>query len=306
MNRTTQRGEGTARSYRRGVVLILLGSTCASWLGLGIRFMESASAWQILAYRSVGLMVFLLAFIAIRHPGRVVATFRDTGPAGLVAALGLAAAFSGIIVAIQQASVANAMFLFAAAPFFAAVLGRLILGEPVRGATWAAIGCAFAGVGIMVAEGIGLGYLWGNVAGIVSALGLATYIIALRHGRLADMLPCNAMGGAIGLVIAIAVCVVSGTGLAVSVHDLLLSLALGAFQLGLALVLITAGSRSVPAADISLLAMTEVVLAPLWVWLILGETAGALTLAGGALLLAAIAGEAITGLRARKTEGVMR
>ena len=74
-----------AGSYRRGVVLILLGSTCASWLGLGVRIMESATSWQILAYRSLGVIPFLLIVIAVRHPGRVAATFREGGRASIVA-----------------------------------------------------------------------------------------------------------------------------------------------------------------------------------------------------------------------------
>jgi len=292
-----------ARAYRRGVVFVLLGSVSSSWLGLGVRVMESATAWQILAYRSLGAILFLLAFIALRNPGRLVATFRAAGLASIVAGIGLAAAFSGIIVAIQGASVANAMFLLAAAPFLAAVLGRLLLGERVRGATWAAILCAFIGVGIMVAEGIGFGHVRGNVAGLIGALGLATYIVALRRGHLTDMLPCNVIGGVIGLAIAAAVCLGTGDGLAISLHDTLWSLAMGVFQLGLALVLFTMGSRTVPAADMTLLAMTEVVLAPFWVWLVFGETAGVFTLIGGALLLAAVAADAITGVRDRKTNG---
>jgi drug/metabolite transporter (DMT)-like permease len=296
----------TARAYRRGVVLILLGSVSSSWLGLGVRIMESATAWQILAYRSLGAIVFLLAFIALRNPGRLVATFREVGPTSIVAGIGIAAAFSGIIVAIQGASVANAMFLLAAAPFLAAVLGRLFLGERVRGATWAAIVCAFIGVGIMVAEGIGFGHLRGNVAGIIAALGVATYIVALRRGHRTDMLPCNVIGGVIGLALATAVCIGTESGLTLSPHDTLWSLAMGVFQLGLALVFFTAGSRTVPAADMTLLAMTEVVLAPFWVWVVFGETAGVFTLVGGALLLAAVAADAITGVRDRKMNGSPR
>lgn len=292
-----------ARAYRRGVVLVLLGSVSSSWLGLGVRVMESATAWQILAYRSLGAIVFLLAVIALRNPGRLVATFRESGPTSIVAGIGIAAAFSGIIVAIQGASVANAMFLLAAAPFLAAVLGRLFLGERVRGATWAAIVCAFIGVGIMVAEGIGFGHLRGNVAGIIAALGVAVYIVALRRGHRTDMLPCNVIGGSIGLALAAAVCIGTGSGLTLSLHDTLWSLAMGVFQLGLALVFFTAGSRTVPAADMTLLAMTEVVLAPFWVWVVFGETAGVFTLIGGALLLAAVAADAITGIRDRRLNG---
>jgi DME family drug/metabolite transporter len=291
------------RAYRHGVILVLLGSACSSWLGLGVRVMESATAWQILVYRSLGLVILLLVFIALRKPGTLLDAFRGAGPASLVGGVGLAAAFSGIIVAIERAPVANAMFLLAIAPFLAAVLGRLILKERVRGATWLAIGCAFAGVAIMVAEGIGVGYLWGNVAGLVGAMGFATFIIALRWGHLTDMLPLSVIGGTIGLIVAAMVCTISGDGLAISIHDAAWSLAMGVFQLGLALILFTSGSRSVPAAEISLLAMIEVVLAPFWVWVVFGESAGLFTLVGGALLLAAIAGDAVSGMRDRRRTG---
>jgi drug/metabolite transporter (DMT)-like permease len=290
----------SVQAYRRGMILVLLGSVCASWLGLGVRMTESATAWQILAYRSLGLAVFLLAFIAIRSRGNLIGAFRHAGFAALTGGLGLAAAFSGIIVAIERATVANAMFLLATAPFLAAILGRLVLGERVRDATWLAILCAFAGVTIMVAEGIGFGHLWGNVAGMVAALGFATFIVVLRWGHLTDMLPVNVIGGVIGVIIAVGVCTATGDGLAISTHDVILSLAMGVFQLGLAVILFTLGSRTVPAADMSLLGMTEVVLGPFWVWLVVGETAGLLTLIGGALLLAAIAGDALTGIRERR------
>lgn len=118
-----------AQAYRRGVIPLLLGSMCSSWLGLGVRLIESATARQILAYRSLGLVVFLLIFISVRNPGTLLASFRSAGLASLVGGLGLAAAFSEIIVAIEQAPVANAMFLLAAAPFVAAFLGRLILSS---------------------------------------------------------------------------------------------------------------------------------------------------------------------------------
>jgi len=286
-------------AYRRGIFLVLIGSLCSSWIGLGVRMMESATAWQLLVYRSIGLIAFLLIVIALRNAGRIAAAFRDAGPASLVGGLGLATAFSGGIVAMQYATVANAMFLLAGAPFLSAILGRLVLKERVRPATWAAIAAAMTGVVLMVGEGISFGFFWGNVAGLCGALGLAVFIIALRWGHLTDMLPLNVFAGLFGLIFAGAVCFATGDGIAVSTHDAALALAMGAFQLGLALVFITLGSRSVPAAELSLLTMAEVVLAPLWVYLVYGETAGALTLAGGGLVLAAIAVDALTGLTGR-------
>jgi drug/metabolite transporter (DMT)-like permease len=79
---------------------------------------------------------------------------------------------------------------------------------------------------------------------------------------------------------------------------------MGVFQVGAGLALYTIGSKVVPAVELAFLSMTEVLLAPLWVWLFMGETAGFQTLLGGAILLLAIAANAISGLR-RKPVPVM-
>lgn len=82
-----------------------------------------------------------------------------------------------------------------------------------------------------------------------------------------------------------------------SVNDASIALTMGVFQVGAGLVLYTLGSKSIPAAKLTLLSLAEVLLAPLWVWLFIGEKAGLYTLIGGAVLLAAIAGNALSGLR---------
>jgi drug/metabolite transporter (DMT)-like permease len=72
---------------------------------------------------------------------------------------------------------------------------------------------------------------------------------------------------------------------------------MGVFQVGLGLTIFTIGSKVVPAAELALLSMTEVLLGPVWVWLFLGETASFYTLFGGLILMLAIAGNAVSGLR---------
>ena len=88
-----------------------------------------------------------------------------------------------------------------------------------------------------------------------------------------------------------------GLTLILSANDTTIALLMGVLQVGAGLVLYTLGSKTVPSAELALLSMAEVVLGPLWVWLFLGETAGLYTLAGGAVLLAAIAFNALSGLR---------
>jgi drug/metabolite transporter (DMT)-like permease len=288
-------------AYRRGVVLIVLGAITASWMGLGVRLMDEATAWQILTIRSFGATVFVTAIILVSYPGHLVGTFRRAAKATVIGGIGIAVAFSGVIVALQLTTVANTMFVMAAAPFLAAVLGRIVLGEHVRPATWLAIFVALFGVALMVVDNVRFGYLWGNVAALIAAIGLAVFVVALRSDRDVIMLPAAAFGGLLGTVVALVMCLaVTGEGLAMSTHDILLSLALGVFQLGLAMWFITAGARYVPAAEIALLNLTEVVLGPLWVWLFLDEATGTMTLLGGVLVLAAVIGDAVSGERERR------
>lgn len=288
-------------TYRQGVFLVLFAGLCWSSMGLGIRFIETANVWQILFYRSLALVPFLFLVLTVRSGGRPLPSIRKVGLAGLIGALALVFAFAGGIFAIQATTVANAMFLFAAAPFLAALLGLLILRERVRTATWWAMALAMFGIAVMVWEGISLGRMSGNVAALISALGFAVFTIALRWRKLEDMMPTVFLAGVFAVIISASICQLAGYSLLLPAQDIAIALSLGVFQVGAGMVIYTIGSRIVPAAELALLSMTEVVLGPFWVWIFLGETAGAYTLLGGVVLLAAIAANALSGLRHKPT-----
>ncbi|MBT4491080.1 MAG: DMT family transporter [Rhodospirillaceae bacterium] len=288
-------------TYRQGVILVLFAGLCWSSMGLGIRFIETANVWQILFYRSLALAPFLFLIIAARSGGNPLPAIRKVGLAGIIGGLALVFAFTGGIFAIQGTTVANAMFLFAAAPFLAALLGLAILRERVRTATWWTMSLAMVGIATMVWEGISLGHMSGNIAALISALGFAVFTIALRWRKLDDMMPTVFLAGVFATIISAAVCQFAGYSLVLPAQDILIALSLGVFQVGAGMVIYTIGSRTVPAAELALLSMTEVVLGPFWVWMFLGETAGAYTLLGGAVLLTAIVGNALSGLRHKPT-----
>ncbi len=289
--------ESPGLSYVNGVILVLLAGVFWSTMGVGIRNIEVANVWQILFYRSWALGAFLFLLIAFRSNYRPLITIRKAGIAGAIGGMGLVLAFSGGIYAIQTTTVANAMFLFASAPFLAAVFGWLILREPVRKATWFSMIVATAGVAIMVVDGIAAGYLIGNLAAIASAFGFAIFTIALRWGKLEDMLPAVFLAAVFAIITSAIVIVSMDYGLDVPRMDIGIAMAMGVFQVGLGLTIFTIGSKVVPAAELALLSMTEVVLGPLWVWIFIGETASFYTLMGGAVLMLAIAGNALSGLR---------
>lgn len=287
----------TADAQKYGVLFVFAAGVLWSTVGLGIRLIEDAVVWQILLYRSISLSLFLYVLIRVRSGESPFVQIRRIGAPAVIAGLSLVAAYSGGIYAIQNTSVANAMLLFATAPFMAAVLGWIVLREPVRAATWIAIAVAIGGIGIMVADKSGGVALKGSVAALGSAFGFAVFTVALRWGRTGEMLPAVFLSGLFAIAITLAICLGLGLPLVLSLNDGGIAIGMGVFQVGAGLILYTLGSRSLPAAELALLSLAEVLLGPLWVWLFLGETASANTLIGGAVLLAAIAGNALSGKR---------
>jgi drug/metabolite transporter (DMT)-like permease len=278
------------------VALVVLAGLLWSAISLAIRHIE-AGTWAVLFWRSAGMVPVLLAYVAWTSGGRVVSLVRRMGWIGAVGGFGLVFAFAGGIYAIQATTVANAAFLFAASPFMTAVLGWLVLRERVRRATWAAIALAGVGMVIMLREGLAAGAMAGNVAALLSALGFSAFTVTLRWGKLEDMMPAVVLGGVFSMLVAGAVLVAQGGVVWVSGRDIVIAMAMGAGLLGLGLALYTLGSKVVPAAEMSLLSMVEVMFAPVWVFLALGETASPATFVGGAVVMAAITVNALSGMR---------
>ncbi|MFZ1468047.1 MAG: DMT family transporter [Paracoccaceae bacterium] len=286
-------------TYRSGVLFVVTGAALWSLLGLAIRQLQIADTWQVLLWRSAGAIAVLGLWVTIRSGGHPWPRIRGTGRAGVIGGLALVAAFAGAIHAIQSTTVANAVFLFSASPFLAAILGWLILREPVRPATWAAIALAGIGMFVMVREGLAAGALSGNIAALASAMGFASFTVALRHGHLSEMMPVSLLGAIFSLLVAGLVLAVTGTSFFPPPQDIVISIAMGAVILAVGMILYTLGSRVIPAAEATLLSLVEVMLAPVWVWLVLDETASPATFAGGAVVLAAVVLNAFAGARAR-------
>ena len=284
-------------THKHGLLFVFAAGVLWSTVGLGIRMIEDAVVWQILLYRSISMSLFLYMVIRLRSGESPFLQIRRIGLPVVVAGLSLVAAYSGGIYAIQNTSVANAMLLFATAPFMAAVLGWLVLREPVRAATWIAIAVALGGILIMVSDKTGDVAVQGSLAALGSALGFAVFTVALRWGRSGEMLPSVFLSGLFAIVITFGICQFLELSVVLSLQDGGVAMGMGVFQVGAGLILYTLGSRSLPAAELTLLSLAEVLLGPLWVWLFLNETTSLNTLVGGAVLLIAIAGNAVSGKR---------
>ena len=289
---------GNAIEARRGLIFVFMAGVLWSTVGLGIRLIDDATVWQILLYRSISLSLFLAIVIFLRSRRNLLKVVKAAGLPGCIAGLALVGAYSGGIYGIQSTSVANAMLLFAAAPFMAAMLGWIFLRERVRKATWVAILFAILGIGIMVQDKTQSGAaLLGNLSALGGAFGFAVFSVALRWGRSGDMLPAVFLSGIFAIFITSTICFFNGLSFRISVNDTSISMGMGVFQVGAGLVLYTLGSKTLPAAELTLLSLAEVLLGPLWVYLFLNEVATLNTLLGGLVLLLAIAGNAISGAR---------
>ena len=273
------------RHYLIGIAMILAGGVCLSFGGLILRQVQDAGIWQVIFYRFLFMTLMLLAFLALRYGRHLPAAFAATGRGGLL----IAAAFGGgsvfYVLALDLTTVANAMFVLSAAPIVTAVLGWAVLGERVPPITWIAISGAAAGILVMVIESLGAGRLAGNLAALGTVLSFATMLMVIRRAKSVDMVPATCGGGILGGAVA---AIWVGGDLAIGADDLLLCLLMGTGQVGAGFLLITTGARFVPAAEVALLALIEVGLAPLWVWLWIDETPSGATLAGGAIVLAAV------------------
>jgi drug/metabolite transporter, DME family len=290
--------------YGTGVALCLAAGSLWSLMGLGLRQIEAASVWQILFWRSIGMVPVLWGFIWWTSRGRPLAAIRNVGLAGAAGGLGLVFAFAGAIFAFQTTTVANAVLLFAASPFVAAILGWLFLREAVRPSTWVAIGIAVFGMYLMVRDGLETGAFAGNMAALVSAMGFGAFSVALRWGRVGDMLPAALLGSVFSILFAGAVILARGEPILALPRDIGVAFAIGAVVVALGMVMFTLGSRVVPAAELTLLSLVEVLLGPIWVWLALGETASRNTLIGGAVLLGGVVLNALAGATGAKQQGV--
>ncbi|MGA0541778.1 DMT family transporter [Neotabrizicola sp. VNH66] len=284
-------------SYRLSVLLCVSAAVLWSLNGLVIRQIEEAGTWAVLFWRSLGTLPVLGLWIVMASGGHPLRQIRATGRWGILGGLALVAAFGGAIFAFQTTTIANAVFLFSASPLIAAVLARLLLNEPVRPATRAAIALAACGVFLMVRDGLSGGAMAGNIAALCSAAGFATFTVALRAGRVAQTMPVSFLGSLFALIAAALMLGISGEDAVPPAADIAISMAMGTVLLAGGMILYTIGSRTLSAAEATLLSQGEVILAPIWVWAVMGETASPATLTGGAVIVSAIALNAVAGAR---------
>lgn len=272
---------------RNGSAVVFLTGTLFSFSPLLFRWTSGeGSEWLFLLWRSIGILIAALIGLSL-NSGAPLMTAVTTGLGkNLLAGALMAGMSTSFIISIARIDAATTLLLQSLAPFSAAFLGWLVLREKVDGHTWAAMTTAVVGVVIM-------GSTWdsSSVVGISAAccipLMLGIYTVLLRDSQRRDPRAQVFFTGVIGLVIGLVASAVTG-GFALPIQDIFLALISGGILLGVGLPIFNAAGRHVPAARTSLLLLSEIVLAPIWVWLVVNEVPAGKTVAGGAVILLAL------------------
>ena len=293
MTDLTGRREPSSGSPLPYVLMVLSAGFCFSFVGLLTRLVDNAGAWQVIAFRSLGVFVVVLAFVSLRHRRATVFAFRAIGWRGVLGGVGLAFGSTCYVWALFHTTVANTVLLFGALPFINTLNAWMFLGERPRPGSWFLLSSAFAGLVIIVAGGVAEGRWLGNLIALAGLAGFTTYTIAARHGRQRDMTPALCVSALAAGTLAI---VLAGDQ-EISRHDLLLCLLMGAGAVGAGYVLYTTAARRVRAGELSLIVNIELVLGPLWVAIVVSELPGITTLMGGTLIVAAVIIQAVVALR---------
>lgn len=270
----------------RGQVAVALAALAWSTAGVLQRQLTLGVAAQ-LAGRALFATVALALYLAVSERRHALAACRAVGRAGIGFAVCLAVGSGCFMIALNYDTVAQVLFIQAISPILAALAARWLLGEPVNARTLGAMSAALVGVGVMLGAPGG-GTVLGDGLSVLMALAFALSIVIARHRRDVSMAPATCLGQMMVLAVAAPVALLGGHAGPLDASNVLWLALLGTGQIGAGLVFLTIGARLIPAAQVALISLLEVVLGPLWVWLAMGERPGTATLIGGAIVIAAV------------------
>ena len=275
------------RRAREGRLAIFLAALAWSTAGLGQRGLDATAVTQV-AGRAFFAAIALFALVVAMERRGTVRAFLGMGRSGVAMTVFLGISSGAFLLALNHTTVANVLFMQAAAPMMAALLGWALISEPIDARTWAALLLAGAGVVVMAAGSLDAGIGAVGLPLLMTASFAAVIVIA-RHRRDVSMMPATCASQ----VLVVAVCAPFVSLGSVSGSDWAILAALGVGQMGMGLAFLTIGARLIPPAQVALISLLEVVLGPIWVWLAYGERPSAATLVGGAVVVAAVVVQAV-------------
>ncbi len=265
-------------------LLVIVAAFCWGLSGVTISFVQSASPWQVAFFRAFWFSISLFFFLDFKH---IKVAFLNTTKLIFIAGLALGLCFVCYVYAMLEIGVSNAIFLMAAAPIFGVVFSWILVREVITLKAILAIGIAALGIYLIVDGNLSSGSVIGWLTGIGSPLFFGLYTAMLRTGKDGDMEAAMPWAGLTTMIISFYFIGPSGIT-TITFNDLIVTMVLGAVSIGLGFYLYTLGSRKLPAVELGLLALLEIIFGiPLAVF-VGGQPITLSALIGGSCVLIAI------------------
>jgi drug/metabolite transporter (DMT)-like permease len=265
----------------------LLVVTCATVLwstaGIFVRLTD-LDVWAVLGWRSLFATLALFVMAAIKNGKRTPQLFLKPSRAVLMTIPIATINMGTYVVALKLTSVANVMIVYATVPLITAGIAYLAIGERTTRLVLTVSLVAFAGVVFMVSGAARMGDIAGCAVALLMTVAMAMQIIMARRYPNLDMAIVNTFASLACMIVGL---MLSQAGVP-SWHDLLVLAAFGISNTALAYFFVMIGARHIPSAEVGLIGMIDVILGPLWVWLLFAENPGHKTLIGGAVVLCAV------------------
>jgi drug/metabolite transporter (DMT)-like permease len=289
-----------AHSRRKGALLMIGAGLCWSTGGILVRSVVLTDPWEIIFWRSVFMVIFMMGVLTLWHRAKVLEKIFEVGLPGILAGALLASTFFFFILSVTRNTVANTLVLMSVGPFFVALSGRIFLGEQVSLRTWGTISAALVGIVLMFSEGLDSGRTIGNLLalGVPVAFGLNVVILRRTHASV-SMAPAVMLAGIFSIVVSFPF----AWPFTPTLRDFVVLGVMGWVQLGIGCVLMVMAARYLSAAEIGLFALLETILGPVWVWLGFGERPTDMALVGGLIVISALLLNGLLGMTERSSAG---
>ncbi len=270
------------------IPIVLIAGLFWSFGPLVIRYVDQPELfpWQYLFARGLIIFIILNFYLYLNEGTRFVQNYLRIGLSGIIGSVGLASAMMSFIWSITHTSVAITLLCLAAMPLITALLGFIFLKEKISINTWISILIAGIGIYIMAMNDQKIDNTTGLVFGLTSAFGFSIFSISLRWRKETPQFTTVSLAGLICALFSFYIIIQSNSSLfSSSKNEMLFSLHGTLVCIGL--ILYSIGSKHLPAAELTLLSLTEVIGGIFWVWLPLfgiNEVPSTNTIIGGFLI----------------------
>lgn len=269
------------RSY--GILLVAAASIVWSTTGLFVHMLD-VDLWSMLAWRSFFASLALFGVVVVQHGRGTPRAFTSLGWPGLLAIPISALSMFCFVAALKLTTVANVLTVYATVPFIAAGIAYLWMNEHVKRRVLVASAIAFVGIAIMAGTATRPQDIAGNALAFLMTLTFSIVLVMARRYPMIGMAPLNALAAALCAL----ACVPFVTGGVPSAGQLAILALFGCTTTALAYMLFLTGGRYIPSSEAGLIAMLDVVLGPLWVWIGYAETPSMTALIGATFVVASV------------------